>query len=262
MHETPAAVDWADWARRWDAQQELNIPRREERFRVMLELVAEAVGPEPVLLLDLACGTGSISSRVLERFGATRIVALDADPLLLAIGQGALGDGGRRLRWARADLRGADWPEALRDAGSFDGVLSSTALHWLTAGELVRVYRALGTLIRPGGIFLNAEHLLLAPPGGRFAALAGAARRRLTEGDRARNDRHARESYDEWWDRAKTEPHFADLLADREKVFHDHPHHHEDVTARFHEEALAMAGFSETAVVWRYLDDTIVGAIR
>jgi SAM-dependent methyltransferase len=258
MLDTDTAVDWADWAERWEAQQQFHIPRREQRFQLMLELVAELAGPSPRRILDLACGPGSISKRALQRFPEATLVALDADPFLLAIGQQTLGDAGGRLHWAQADLRRADWTTAVQDFAPFDAVLTSTALHWLEAGDLMRVYRSLGELIRPGGVFFNTEHLLLAPPKTRFGEAAQRVRQRLTSEGRAPG-----ESWDAWWDAARAEDGFAALLQQRDEVFDEiHPHHHESLTARFHEEALAIAGFAEAAVVWRFLDDTIVGGMR
>ncbi len=253
-----SAIDWADWAERWEAQQQLHIPRREQRFELMLELVAEVAGPEPKTLLDLACGTGSISRRLLLRFPTTAVTALDADPFLLEIGRHARGDANGRLRWMQADLRVPNWADGLRQSSPFDAVLTSTAMHWLASPDLVRVYRTLGELIRPGGIFLNAEHLRATRPGGRLGELMRSVRTRLT-----RADRRDGENWDAWWEAAQAEPGFAPLLAQRDTVFSElHPRHDEYITAQFHEEALALAGFSETAVVWRFLDDTIVGAIR
>jgi len=40
-----------------------------------------------------------------------------------------------------------------------DAVVSATALHWLTAGELRAVYRRIAQLLRPGGVFVNADHV-------------------------------------------------------------------------------------------------------
>jgi SAM-dependent methyltransferase len=251
-------TDWAAWAERWEAQQQLHIPRREERFEVMLELVTEVVGTAPPLVLDLACGPGSISRRVLQRFPETRVVALDADPLLLEIGKRSLGEAHPRLRWVQADLRKEDWSEGLNPRVTFDAVLTSTAMHWLAASDLVRVYRTLAEIIRPGGIFLNAEHLMGSRPGTRMGQIVRSVRTRL--GRAAARDG---ENWDSWWEAARTTPSFAPLLAERDTVFSElHPRHDEYITAQFHEESLAIAGFAETAVVWRFLDDTIVAAIR
>src|SRR5438874_1750948 len=129
-----AALDWQGWLRRWDAQQTGYIPDREERFAAMLDAL-EAMLPETFVALDLACGPGSLSQRLLARFPQARCVAVDHDPALLALGQGALGDGDGRLRWVEADLREPNWIDQLGER-QVDAVLSTTALHWLDAGAL------------------------------------------------------------------------------------------------------------------------------
>jgi trans-aconitate methyltransferase len=60
-------VLWSDWLRRWDAQQEGYVPEREARFTAMLDALADLL-PASFTALDLACGPGSISQRLLARF--------------------------------------------------------------------------------------------------------------------------------------------------------------------------------------------------
>ena len=60
-------IDWSDWLRRWDAQQEGYVPEREARFTAMFDVLAELL-PTSFVALDLACGPGSISQRLLTRF--------------------------------------------------------------------------------------------------------------------------------------------------------------------------------------------------
>src|SRR5688572_12821703 len=124
---SPPRVDYREWGRRWDVQQSFLVVRREERFRVMLDVAQEVLGRAPTRILDLACGTGDVARRALDRFPDVRVVGLDADPVLLAIARGALGDAGGRASWVRADLRDCNWPAALEGSGSFDLVLTSTA---------------------------------------------------------------------------------------------------------------------------------------
>lgn len=54
MTETVLDGDWQAWQDSWDRQQEWYMPDREERFRVMLDMVEALVGPKP-RVLDLAC---------------------------------------------------------------------------------------------------------------------------------------------------------------------------------------------------------------
>ncbi len=61
--------------------------------------VLETLLPEHFVALDLACGPGSMSQRLLSRFPQARSVAVDIDPILLLLGQQVLGDMQGRLRW-------------------------------------------------------------------------------------------------------------------------------------------------------------------
>ena len=45
-------VDWWDWLRRWDAQQEGYVPEREARFTAMFDALAELL-PASFVALDL-----------------------------------------------------------------------------------------------------------------------------------------------------------------------------------------------------------------
>ena len=75
-------LDWQDWMHRYDQQQSTYLPDREQRFTVMLD-VLETLLPEYFVALDLACGPGSMSQRLLSRFPQARCVAVDIDPILL-----------------------------------------------------------------------------------------------------------------------------------------------------------------------------------
>ncbi len=88
-------VPWDDWLRRWDVQQGVYIEDRKRGFEVMFSFL-EALLPPEITVLDLAAGAGSISQRLLRLRPEVRSVAVDIDPVMLAIGQGALGDMGGR----------------------------------------------------------------------------------------------------------------------------------------------------------------------
>jgi len=66
-HEPPAQVDWQSWLQRWDIQQTGYLSDRGARFKAMLD-VLDALLPETFVALDLACGPGAISQRLLARF--------------------------------------------------------------------------------------------------------------------------------------------------------------------------------------------------
>lgn len=243
------------WYRRWEDQQQRYMPRREERFEAITDAIAALCGDAPHVV-DLGCGPGSLAQRILEAIPGARVTAVDMDPVLLAIGRGALGDAGGRLRFVDSDLR--DQWEAHMDL-PVDAAASTTALHWLQGEALVDLYSRLAAAIRPGGCFLDGDRLSAGTANPQVAAGMRAVR--------ARRDRRATasptgEEWDEWWAAAARDPAFADAFVERERRHHDHPEHDHQVDLPFHRRALADAGFAEIDVFWQNLDDRVLVAIR
>src|SRR5690348_7671456 len=79
------------WINRWDAQQQLYMPDREERFTALIDAVEAGTGRDDPLVLDLGCGPGSLAVRLLHRIPGARVIAIDSDPLLLTLGRAAYG---------------------------------------------------------------------------------------------------------------------------------------------------------------------------
>lgn len=103
LHTTPSSTsDWRSWLQRWDEQQLRYLPDREPGFAIMFEAL-DVLVPQPFLALDLACGPGSLSQRLWTRFPQAQTIAIDDNPLLLRLGQEALGPiaGYRWVAWGR-----------------------------------------------------------------------------------------------------------------------------------------------------------------
>ena len=52
------------------------------------------------------------------------------------------------------------WAAALGLDRAADAAVSTTALHWLDAAQLRAMYAELATVLRPGGLMLDGDHLM------------------------------------------------------------------------------------------------------
>lgn len=279
-----AASTWID---RWDAQQQGFLPDREERFTAIIDAVQECAGRPDPLVLDLGCGPGSLAIRLLARIPAATVVAIDADPLLLALGRSAMNarPGGRAdapgsgasgsLRFIDLDLRERGWTSALGLDRQADAAMSTTALHWLPPDALAAMYAQVATVLRPGGLVLNGDHLAedqAAAPTlfrlGRALNAIAQERQRNCGGARGGSAGAARpgqepETWQGWWDAVTRDPALADLVAERLRRSQD-CEHHGSPSGRLsvHVDALGAAGFVEIGTIWQHGEDRLLCAVR
>ncbi len=241
------------WMSRWDRQQESYLPDREQRFAVIAEIVALTADrlrqPAP-LVLDLGCGPGSLSLRIRQRLPQARLAGVDSDPLMLGLA-------GANYPWLELidqDLREPEWTAAL-PAGTFDAIVSTTALHWLRHDELATLYADVAGLLRPGGVFVNGDHMAAGHPvldefGERLRL-----RQVLWTGMTNREDWAA------WWTAANDAPELAEFVAERGERSLEH---NQDGEVGFDEQArlLRAQGFAEVGPLWQFGADRILVGVR
>jgi tRNA (cmo5U34)-methyltransferase len=167
----------------YDATRHAIIPCFDTFYGTAVELLSLREGPVG-RVLDIGGGTGLMSEAVLTAHPGAEIVLLDGSGEMLARAAARLQ--GRTVELVEQDMR-----EALPE-GPFDAVVSSLAIHHLEHDEQRRVYAAAAERLRPGGVFVNAEHILERTPWlervGRArwraaAAAAGATQAELDSSD-------------------------------------------------------------------------------
>ncbi|MEU0344826.1 class I SAM-dependent methyltransferase [Streptomyces bobili] len=253
MTTTSTGTDWQAWQESWDRQQEWYMPDREERFRVMLGMVESLVGPTP-RVLDLACGTGTITARLLARLPDATSTGVDLDPALLAIAGGTFA-GDERVTLVSADLKDPDWRAGLPH-DSYDAVLTATALHWLHSEPLAALYGQVAELVRDGGVFMNADHMI------------DDSTPRINAAERAL--RHARMDqakaggvldWAQWWQLAARDPVLAGPTARRFEIYGEHADG-DMPSPSWHARVLREKGFGEARPVWCSPSDTLLLALK
>jgi trans-aconitate methyltransferase len=231
------------------------VPDRELRIRALLDVV-DAIGGTAPTVLDLACGTGTITCRLLDRFPAARSIAVDVDPVLLTIASATFADDDR-VRLVPADLRDPVWVDAVPEP-QVDAVLTATALHWIPEGTVYRLYRDLARLVRRGGVVVHSEEMPLVKLPRLGAGLAEVETQRRT-----RRQAEGRANWDAWWEQAARDPGLQAATAQRRAVFAtNYPIEEFSPPADWHIEALSEAGFVEVGVVWRSGAGAVVAAVR
>jgi SAM-dependent methyltransferase len=252
----PAAylADPGAWQESWSHQQAAFIPDREERFTAMLNAVAAVTDGESPRVLDLAGGTGTISLRTLSRFPGAQVTLLDQDPVLLAIATATLND---RATITSTDLSSPQWSAELPQR-EYDAVLTATALHWLPAERVAALYAEIHEVLRPGGIFVNADHM-------PDEDLPIFTKRLMTWASGVRSARYAAgaaTSWPDWWAKAATDDFLAPLVEQRKSIYPATSHNEWTPPAAWHIDALRMAGFTEAGILWRGGADAAVVAMR
>ena len=245
-----------DWIERWDRQQEGYLPDREERFTAVIDAVCAVTAetPHPVVL-DLGAGPGSLATRLLDRLPSAHVIAIDTQPLLLALARAAHRDV-TGLRIVDADLSVPGWGRSLDLPGPVDAAVSTTALHWMPPSALATAYSELADLLRPGGVLLNGDHLDTDDTSPAIAGLERHLAEKLTE--RRFGDRRP-EDWAQWWEAAAADPVLSSIHIQRAS---GHPDAAVSGLLSTHVAALQAAGFSEVGTVWQHGNNRILAAVR
>ncbi len=145
-----------------------------ERLRPALDLLARVPLEAPRTIVDLGCGTGSVTRILSERWPEARIVGVDNSPQMLDEARAAIA-GDPRFTFVAADL--ARWePEA-----PVDLVYSNAALHWL-AGHAALFARVAAMVAQGGALAVQMPDNFRAPSHTTIADLARSERWRAKLG--------------------------------------------------------------------------------
>lgn len=142
---------WTDprWAVRYLRERD-SIPHLADGFEVLLEVLP----PSVERVLDLGTGDGLTLAFVLAARPGASGIGVDFQEEMLARARGRFDDG-QTVRVLQHDLRDP-LPDGLSD---FDLVTSSFAIHHLPFERQRALYGEVYSRLRPGGTFLNLEHV-------------------------------------------------------------------------------------------------------
>jgi len=141
---------FAEHASSYDGERRRLVPCFEEFYGTAVRMLSLRAG-EIRRVLDLGAGTGLMSRSVMEAFPDAQMVLLDGSGEMLAEARMRLPESS--ISTVEADLRDP-LPE-----GPFDAVVSALAIHHLEDRDKRDLLGRVGGVLRPGGVFVNAEHV-------------------------------------------------------------------------------------------------------
>ena len=148
------AYDPPERVRRYDADMDIMHPLRHKMIEIALDILP--FPPEQTLkVLDLGVGTGAFTLRFLERFSNSKVLAIDGSLSMLELARVRLRKYAHRVEYEVSDFRAI--PATVLEPEAFDVVISSYALHHLSASEKLSLLRSVVPAIRTGGWILNAD---------------------------------------------------------------------------------------------------------
>jgi tRNA (cmo5U34)-methyltransferase len=134
------------------------IPLAAEQIDILLRVIG-AAGRQVERFLDLGCGDGILAAALLERHPRARGVLLDFSEPMLAAARQKLRRSVRRLRFVCADYSAPAWIRQVREGAPFDAIVSGFSIHHQPDRRKRALYAEIFGLLRPGGVFLNLEHV-------------------------------------------------------------------------------------------------------
>lgn len=255
--KTGNLLDYNKCVESWELQQNAHIKNREDRFQFMFEMVEQVCGTKPTIL-DLACGPGSLSGRFLQRFPNGKSVAVDYDPVLLAIARNYASYDHSRVTFVEANLASLDWALKLPKK-KFDAVLSTTALHWLPDKSLRKLYSKIFTLLGPDGVFLNGDHIYPESEPKKLKDIFTKIRHSFEETRFSKGDAL---EWCEWWKHLTNYEELEGLLEERGRRYPNSDNHNHHISLEKHKLYLENAGFLDVGVGWQDMDNRVLIALK
>ena len=125
------------------------VPRYDELLNTMFLYLEPDF--KPLRILDLGCGTGNLTQRILEQFPDAQIDALDLSEDILEESRKRFANKSN-MNYLQADFKSMNLPH-----GNYDLVMSSIAIHHVEDPFKLKLYKEVYQSLKKGGIFIFAD---------------------------------------------------------------------------------------------------------
>ncbi len=139
------------------------IRRLLPKYDEMLDVLVGCIASANHRILELGCGTGELTLKILERYPSAEIVGVDYSPRMLDFARAKIESAGYAARWTGIELDFGEWannPNFLGLGDKFNACISSLAIHHLEDEMKLKLFQRIRGSLNAGGCFWNADPLL------------------------------------------------------------------------------------------------------
>jgi len=208
--------------------------RRERERAGVLSLMIRLVNADKnarANILDIGSGHGPMAAACLDAFPNAHAIGLDISEAMMAEGSRRMARFGDRFRYMVGDFGAGTLPPNAVQAGPYDLVISSRAIHHLPPDRMKNLYANIYANLKPGGAFFNLD---TASPQGEYLADLFRSVKRAEQPPSASRD-------------PNEVPHSVSF------------YHHREATLERHMEWLKEAGFVGYECFWKRLGTALIG---
>lgn len=134
------------------------IPMAAQQIGVMMSILKTRERPIENFL-DLGCGDGILGAAILGEYPAARGVLIDFSEPMLARAREQLRDYADQLVFENLDYGDPGWIACIQSYAPFDAIVSGYSIHHQPDARKRAIYAEIFSALRPGGWFLNIEHV-------------------------------------------------------------------------------------------------------
>ncbi|MBI3812883.1 MAG: class I SAM-dependent methyltransferase [Nitrospinae bacterium] len=139
------------WAKDYDSsKRERIIPGFHDFYGAVVKMIPFKKGGR-INILELGTGTGMLTEMILSCYSEAKLTGIDLTDEMLLQAERKLKRFKNRLILKRGDFSTTSF------GSDYDAVISSLAIHHLTADGKKRVYKKIYKSLKKGGVFINAD---------------------------------------------------------------------------------------------------------
>jgi len=115
-------------------------------------------------VLDLGAGDGFAAASIMDRHSLKHLVLVDFSQPMLEEARTHFAEAPFPVEYVEGDLRDDAWWPDVQRSGPFDLVISRYAIHHIADDLKRKLYAQVFQFLRPGGVFVNIEHVQSGSP--------------------------------------------------------------------------------------------------